>query len=307
MAKKPGKSLLLDPACEPFRDHLAAAKQQVPAPTAWSAVEPGFILALEVFDDIVSAGNAGEGARQNGKGDYFNDLVALILENCSGVTLNKRSGVPGLVFLKHTLDVTYPATGSIIEVMVEAKMMGTPKHPGNPEAGPEGRPGSADMLKRCKESGFKTIDLKAGYGYKLSQAGAGTQAPIQGDLTSWLRTVKPSSYMVFGVRVVSKSDLAAVVSTAMSMTQVVDGVGVAAYRPKGYKNSNTYPAAYEPVAVPNNIALGTVLHRLCLDLQTGAQAAATHADAALDQIATPSQQISQEFGGEATDEEDDDA
>jgi hypothetical protein len=75
MARIPGKSLLLDPACQPFRDHLTAAKHQVPGPTAWSTVEPGFILALEVSDDIVSAGNAGEGARQNGKGDYLGLLM----------------------------------------------------------------------------------------------------------------------------------------------------------------------------------------------------------------------------------------
>jgi hypothetical protein len=76
--------------------------------------------------------------------------------------------------------------------MVEAKMMGTPKHPGSEAAKAEGRRGPADMLKRCKEGGFKTIDLKGGYGYKLSQAGGGQQQTMSGDLTTWLRSTSAS-------------------------------------------------------------------------------------------------------------------
>ena len=156
-------------------------------------------------------------------------------------------------------------------------------------AKPTGRPGSADMLKRCKEGGFKSIDLKAGYGYKLAQAGRSRQDAISGDLTSCLRTVKPRSYMLFGVRVVSRSDFDAVITSAQAMTQVVDGVGVVAYRPKRYEESFLFPPRYEAVKVPNALDIGVVLHRICLDLRAAHEAASL--EQPLDEFQTPAEQL----------------
>jgi hypothetical protein len=256
-------------------------------------VQEGFLSAIEAFDDLVTTGNASEGERQNGKGDYFNDLVARVLENCSDVALSTRAGVPGLIFPRHTLDVTYPASGDIIRVMVEAKMMGTPKHPGNEKAKPEGRPGSADMLKRSKEVAFKSIDLKAGYGYRISQVRGERQAPISGDLTSWLRGVLPKSFVVFGVRVISKSDLKAVITTAHALEEATDGVGVVAYGPKGFRSASLYPAAYELLPVPNAIDLGHVLYRICQELRIEAvtDQSPPPEQAAAAGVTTPAQQV----------------
>jgi hypothetical protein len=305
MQRSVGQALRTGAACRCFRDHLADVRSTQPPPTAWSSVEAGFLAAIAAFDDQVSAGNASEGERQNGKGDYFNDLVAIILENCSALELSKRAGVPGLIFPKHNLDVTYPATGDIVRVLVEAKMMGTPRHSGSPKAKAYGRPGSADMLKRCKESGFKTIDLKAGYGYRLSQSGRGQQQEISGDLTTWLRTVLPHSYMAVGARVVGSKDYEAVVATARAMTQVVDGIGIATYRPKGYLPKNLMPAAYETVPVPNDLSLGPVLHRICQDLRAAAHAAASSpSELKRAAVATPAEAIPSAPGDEDEDEDD---
>ena len=120
MQRSVGQALRTGAACRCFRDHLADVRSTQPPPTAWSSVEAGFLAAIAAFDDQVSAGNASEGERQNGKGDYFNDLVAIILENASAGS-RKRAGVPGLIFPKHNLDVTYPATGDIVRVLVEAE------------------------------------------------------------------------------------------------------------------------------------------------------------------------------------------
>lgn len=57
---------------------------------------------------------------QNGKGDFFNDLLAPLLENCARSNSYSRVGVPGLMFPKHNLDVTFPSTGGI-EFILEAK------------------------------------------------------------------------------------------------------------------------------------------------------------------------------------------
>jgi hypothetical protein len=257
------------------------------------------------FDDAVIAGAASEGERQNGKGDYFNDLLAFVLEQASGTVLSKRSGVSGLIFPNHSLDVTYPAVGEIIEVLVEAKMMGTPKHPGNPAAKPEGRLGSADMLKRCKEAGFKTIDLKAGFGYKLTQAGQSDQEQISGSLTDWLRKVKPSSYVVFGVRVVNPHDFRAIIATATAMTQVMDRVGVYAYRPVKFSADNLSPARYEECpGTPQQLRLSVVLYEIAQKLR--AAAASTPPPIEVAQVLTPAQIAGSVLDLEAWDETADD-
>lgn len=279
MAKAVGKALKTGPSCAPFRDHLKAIRAHTPPPTHWDSVAFGFLRAMEAFDAQVIAGEASEGERQNGKGDYFNDLLAYVLEQASGTTLSKRSGVAGLIFPNHSLDVTYPPIGEIIEVLVEAKMMGTPKHPGNPAAKPEGRLGSADMLKRCKEAGFKTIDLKAGFGYKLAQAGLAGQEPIAGSLTAWLKKVKPSSYLVFGVRVVNPHDFNAVITTATAITEVMDRVGVFAYRPIGFDPSNLAPPQYEECpGTPQSLKLPVVLYEISQKLIAAASAPPTPAE-----------------------------
>jgi hypothetical protein len=288
MAKSVGQALATGPACAPFREHLKDIRSQDPTPTHWDAVADRFLRSMEVFDESVIAGIATEGERQNGKGDYFNDLLAHVLEQASDTVLSRRSGVAGLIFPNHSLDVTYPAVGEIIEVLVEAKMMGTPKHPGNPKAKPEGRPGSADMLKRCKEAGFKTIDLKAGFGYKLTQAGLADQEVISGSLTDWLRKVKPSSYLVFAVRVTNPHDFHAVIATATAMTQVMDRVGVYAYRPVKFSPNNLSPPRYEECpGTPQNLRLSIVLYEISQRLRTAASSAPTPVE--VTQVLTPAQ------------------
>ncbi len=178
MASKRKVSAVLEgSACKPFRDHLAvvaAAK-----PRSWAQVQDGFLRAMEKFDAEVIAGRASEGERQNGKGDYFNDLIVAILQEASGRQLNVRRGVNGLIVKNYNLDVTYPAEG-VAELLVEAKVMGTPKHPGSAEEMAEGRRGSADLPKRLREAAFKTIDLKAGFSLQQSQSGKSAQSGLCG-------------------------------------------------------------------------------------------------------------------------------
>lgn len=306
MAKAVGQALATGPACAPFREHLNEIREQDPPPTHWDAVSDRFLRSMEAFDASVIAGNATEGERQNGKGDYFNDLLAYVLEQASDTVLSRRSGVAGLIFPNHSLDVTYPAVGEIIEVLVEAKTMGTPKHPGNPKAKPEGRLGSADMLKRCKEAGFKTIDLKAGFGYKLTQAGLADQEAIAGSLTDWLRKVKPSSYLVFAVRVTNPHDFQAVIATAMVMTQVMDRVGVYAYRPIKFSPDSLSPPRYEECpGTPQNLRLSIVLYDISQKLRIAASSAPPPIE--VTQVLTPAQKAGGVLDLEEWDESVDDS
>lgn len=285
MAKRLGKALTTGPACASLREHLRVTRLHEPPITSWTVVEDGFLRAMEAFDQEVIAGQASDGERQNGKGDYFNDLLALLLEASSGASLDKRTGVNGLVFPNHSLDITYPQTANAIaEVLVEAKMLGTPQHPGNATTQQrEGRPGSADLLKRTKEVGFKTIDLKAGFGMQQAARGEAAQDGMTGDLTSWLRAVKPKSYLALAVRVTSPSDAQAVVTMTQAMTQIVDGCGAFLYRPVGHRDKNLDPPRYEVVPVPAHLEMARFLQRVTLDLR----AAKRRVDAAGPEFASP--------------------
>lgn len=122
--------------CAPLKAayHDAVRRQ----PKTWGEVEELLLRAMERFDANVAAGIADMGDLQNGKGDFFNDLLALLLENCAGVQLDSRGKVPGLMIPRHNLDVPFPAKGSI-EFILEAKAVGTPRHPGSPKQKAIGR------------------------------------------------------------------------------------------------------------------------------------------------------------------------
>lgn len=123
------------PACRPLRDLYRWAEQT--SATSWNQIEDRILAAMSEFDSTLAATadaadpEAERGLLadlQNGKGDSFNDILALLLENCSGIEdLSARSSVPGLLVETHNLDGVYPQTGEI-GFLLEAKMMGTPRH-----------------------------------------------------------------------------------------------------------------------------------------------------------------------------------
>jgi hypothetical protein len=246
------------PGCAPLKE--AYERALAIQPKTWSQVQDIFLRGMEGFDRNIATGVADMGDLQNGKGDFFNDLLAVLLENCAGVELYSRGGVPGLTFPKHNLDITFPRTGTI-EFILEAKAVGTPKHPGSPKAQAIGRRGSADLDKRVKEIGFKTIDLKAEHARIMAAQGDSPQA-IAGDLTTWLHSVKPRSYVFFAARVVSDKDRDSVIRFADRAGLVSDAVGLFCFRPV----STDQPTQYKAEHVPSTIALDRVLFRACQDL-----------------------------------------
>lgn len=246
------------PGCAP----LKAAYEQAVAmgPKSWGDVEDSFLRGMEAFDQNVATGVADMGDLQNGKGDFFNDLLALLLENCAQVQLYSRGKVPGLIIPSHNLDVTFPSTGAI-EFVLEAKAVGTPKHPGSPREKAIGRAGAADLDKRVKEIGFKTIDLKGEYSRIMAMRGD-SPTTMAGDLTAWLHSVKPRSYVFFAARVISDNDRERVIHFANMTAQVSDAVGVFCFGPV----TPDEPTRYKAEKVPPSIELGRVLFRACQDL-----------------------------------------
>jgi hypothetical protein len=227
---------------------------------AWGKIEGPFLKAMELFDASVAAGLTTQGDRQNGKGDFLNDIIALLLENCAGIELLSRKRIPGLIVGNHNLDGTFPASG-MAEFLLEAKAVGIPKHPGNPaQENPLGRGGSADIPKRVKEAAFKTIDLKLEYGRRMAEAGLAPSSVPGGSLKSWLRANKPTTYLFISARVVGDGDLGAVLKEVAVADQVMDGVGLFAFRP------TTSATTYEPAPVPNHHDMSKVLFQACQEL-----------------------------------------
>ncbi len=110
----------------------------------------------------------------------------------------------------------------IVEVLVETKATGAPKTGRNPtQRHPKGRPGSADLDKRVKEAGLKTIDLKAEWA-RTARRGGGPA----GDLVTWLRKSKPLSFMFLAIRIVDDNDLKRTIELANAANQMMDGVGL---------------------------------------------------------------------------------
>ncbi|MBI5708823.1 MAG: hypothetical protein HZC42_00715 [Candidatus Eisenbacteria bacterium] len=252
MPRKASKLVQTSPGCRPLRELLERA--QTEDWSRWQQAQAPFLEAMWKFDESFSAGSATQGDNQNGKGDFFGDLVCGLLERCSEETLSYRPSVPGRIFRGHALDAAYPASG-VVEVFVETKMAGAPKSPRNPsQKNRLGRAGSADLDKRVKEAGLKTIDLKAEWARNQGVGGGPT-----GDLLTWLRRTKPSCYILLAVRVVDDGDLQRTIRMAQSADQVMDGCGLFCYGPS--------VGRYAPLEVPLSLEMDRMVTRICEQLR----------------------------------------
>ncbi len=254
MARKTSPRVAGSPGCLPLHDMYRWAVDA--KPSRWTQAESPFLEAMWGFDQNFAAGLANQGDNQNGKGDFFTDLIALLLENCSGKELHGRGAVPGLIFPSHNLDTSYPAKGGV-EVLIETKVAGAPKSLRNPrQKNPSGRPGSSDLDKRIKEAGLKTIDLKAEWARHAGQGGGPTS-----DLITWLRQSKPLSFLFLAIRVVDRNDFERTLFFANAANQMMDAVGLVAYEPAASGDG------YQACKIPPHLELDRVLSRVCTALR----------------------------------------
>jgi len=85
---------------------------------------------------------------------------------------------------------------------------------------------------------------------------------IAGNLTAWLRSVRPRSYVFIAARVIGSKDHDRVIRFANVAAQVSDAVGVFCFTPV----SPTQPTTYKPLPVPPHVELARVLFSACQDL-----------------------------------------
>lgn len=262
------------PRCLPLKNAYSAALEV--GATSWNQVEASFLSAMSAFDaDLAGTADISltdcqrtslSADIQNGKGDFFNDLLALLLENCAEIAcFYTRSAVLGLIVREHNLDGVFPESGPVA-FLLEAKMMGTPRHALSPKQGPGGRRGSADIGKRVKELAFKSIDLKGEHSRLMTIEGNQPSGGGSGgaDLTTWLRANPPRIYFFLAVRVLNDSDFDATIRWAHTAQQIVDAVGLYCYEAKAGTTSE-YRRRSD---VPTELELERVLYRACLELRS---------------------------------------
>lgn len=247
-------------SAEPGRAPLVQAYRDLEL-TTWSRWQDGearYLQAMYDFDALVADGTANQGDRQNGKGDYFNDVVSLLLERCSGKELFTRPNVPGLSFARHDLDAAYPPAGQV-ELTIETKATGVPKHPGNQmQKNKEGRPGAADLEKRVKEASLKNIDIKAERAREEGKGGGATS-----DLSEWLKAAPPKCYMLLACRVTDENDLERCKYFARIAAAWFDACGLFTY------GLNAARDGYEAKPVNDTgLEMDRVLSRICTTLRS---------------------------------------
>lgn len=250
-----GPNVVRNPGRQPFIGALN--KITAGRVRTFTRVESDYLRALQTFDGLVREGGTTQGDRRNGKGDFLNDILALLLERCSEKELHTRRSVPGLLFRNHSLDVAYPRTGTV-KLTIETKAAGIPKHPGSPKQRPEGRAGSADLEKRIKEAAWKDIDIKGEYA-----RGRGTGGGATSDLTHWLRQTPPRNWLFLSIRARSQGDLDQAVDFAHIAARWFDGCGLYAYGHRSWDLKK----GYEAKPVPTTLEFDRVLHDVCTALR----------------------------------------
>jgi hypothetical protein len=229
----------------------------------FAEIEPEFVAAMSAFDHRLAAGELTSGQNQN-KGPFFNQLVARLIERCAGLVVAQRGKRPGILLPTVDVDLCYPADPKTRPAMIaEVKMAGTPKHPGSPQAGVMGRPGSADIDKRIREIALNVIDLK------LADTQGGTM-PI-GDITSWIQGTRPVFFALFGFRIIDDNDLRKVLERFQRLANsYANGVGLALYGPVDPRTDEGR-ITYRSVAPPGGMSIDDTVRRICRLVKAAAE------------------------------------
>jgi hypothetical protein len=236
----------------------------------FSEIEDEFMVAMSDFDTLQAAGELTSGEYQ-AKGFFFNEIVARLIERCAGQGVAQRGKRRGILMANVDVDICFPADPTTRpEVIAETKMMGTPKHPRSPKAGPLGRPGSRDLDKRVREIALNVIDLK------LADVEGGS-TPI-GDIATWIQQTTPPFFGFFGIRVVSDGDRRATEGRAQLLANsYANGVGLFLYGPVD-PDTDQGRVTYRVLKPPGGMTIDDAVTRICRQIRSAARKAPREAE-----------------------------
>lgn len=196
------------------------------------------------------------------KGNWFADLISLLLVNQTSSPLAPRSNIQGFSQV-HQIDIAWPIRQQAPLVCVETKVMGGP-----PVGRTTARAATADWSNRRKELKFQATDLKL---FRRQQA-----THID-HWDNWRKVAPPSVYFLWCARMKPGVDkLDKMVREVRALTETyLDGAGIFAYRANGKETG------YElvPLAWADRVVdLDDLVHRIANQINDLAAAGAPAAD-----------------------------
>lgn len=199
------------------------------------------------------------------KGNWFADLVSLLLVNQTDSPLAPRSNIQGFS-QPHQIDIAWPTRRLAPLVCVETKVMGGP-----PVGRTPARAATADWTNRRKELKFQAADLK------LFRRQAATHID---HWDNWRKSAPPSVYFLWCARMKPGADkLDKMIREVRALTETyLDGAGIFMY------GVNKSGKAYEMVPIPwvdRVVDLDDLVHRIANQINDlAASGAATEREVA---------------------------
>ena len=191
------------------------------------------------------------GALNRNKGNWFAELIALLLQNRTSQRIGARTRVQGFSQL-HQIDVAWPVRQHDPLICAETKVTGAPAHGTTPS-----RAATADWTNRRKELKFAATDLKL---YRRQQETTIDHWDV------WRKANPPKVFFLWAARVTSTRDrIEYMVKEVRSLIETyLDGAGFFAWQDSEGGDS------YEAVALPADArvaALDDVLHRIAAEIR----------------------------------------
>jgi hypothetical protein len=192
------------------------------------------------------------GAFNRGKGNWFAELLCLLLQNRTNHQIAARQQVAGFS-QRHQIDIAWPARGEDPLVCCETKVTGAPAFGSTPVRG-----AMSDFSNRRKELKFAATDLKL---YRRQE-----QTKI-GHWDVWRRREPPKAYFLWAARLeLGKDRIDSLVREARALVDTyLDGAGLFAW---------THASAgggYRQVELPEGervTSLDDVLYRISSEIES---------------------------------------
>ena len=182
------------------------------------------------------------------KGNWFAELLALLLQNRTSLRISPRQRVQGFS-QTHQIDVAWPAREEDPLVCAETKVTGAPAYGSTPARG-----AMSDWTNRRKELKFAATDLK------LARRDQETTIDHWG---VWREQASPKTYFLWAARVRPERDhVARMVEEAQALVNTyLDGAGIFVWQENGSR--------YETISLPASAQVTTlddVLHRIASEI-----------------------------------------
>lgn len=229
---------------------------QADAVRQFAEVQEGWLDVMWTLDayriaQVVPAGFKDAGAINRGKGNWFAELLSLLLHNRTHHRIGARQNIRGFS-QRHQIDIAWPARGEDPLICCETKVTGAPAFGSTPARG-----AMSDFSNRRKELKFAAADLKL---YRRQQ---GTKIE---HWDVWRQRESPKTYFLWAARLEPGKDrIETLVREARALIDTyLDGAGLFAWEP-------SEDGGYAPVAIPEQARVTTlddVLYRVSSEISS---------------------------------------